>query len=141
MARLGGRLLRERWEGTERRVPVAVALRAAYLVPLARYAADVGVQPSEALEEAIGLWVRREEQRRDRRVRGEVLQLMRRVESWDPIGDLIALADWQRSFSSESAPAPIDGLCRPSGMSRGNRTAGSSKIVSDAGRDRVINCR
>ncbi|MFZ2051289.1 MAG: hypothetical protein WAU69_10225 [Solirubrobacteraceae bacterium] len=79
----------------------------------------MGLEPTQALEEAIALWTRREEQRRDRRVRSRVAAVMRCAEHWDPIGDLIVLADWQRAFSSEARPAPIDGLCRLIEKSRG----------------------
>lgn len=127
-----GRLLRERFEGTERLVPVAAAVRACYLVPLAAYAAELGLEPTRALEEAIGLWILREEQRRHRAVSARVSEAMRRAEHWDPIADLIALADWQRAFSSEPLPSPIDALCRPSGMSPGSKIDVSSKIVSAA---------
>jgi hypothetical protein len=128
MGYLGGRLLRQRFEGTERRVPVAVAVKACYLVPFGAYAADLGLDPTQAVEEAIGLWIRREEQRRARRVRARVAVLMRRAEQWDPIGDLIGLADWQRAFSSDGSPWPIDGLCRLIEQSRG-KAIGVSELA------------
>jgi hypothetical protein len=127
MAYAGGRLLRERFEGTERLVPLAIALRASALLPLAVYAAAVGISPTEAIHEAVGLWCQREERRRARHVRAEAQAMLRRAEHWDPIGDLIRLDELQRGFSSDPAPLPIDHVCRPFGTSRGNAIGGRKK--------------
>lgn len=138
MAQAGGRpLLKERFEGKERLVPVAVALRASALIPFARYARDVALEPAEAIHEAIWLWCQREERRRQRHVRLDALQLLRRAEEWDPIGELIALADWQAPFLSDRPPVPIDELCRLTKTSRGNAIVAKllddeSRLVGDA---------
>lgn len=126
MARSGGRLLRERHEGSERAVPVCVAIRAATLVQVDRYARELQIAPGRALEEALFMWLQREEVRRRRHVVAEARRLASSCEDWEPVGDLIELDAWQRLFgdSSRGEPVPMVRECRPIGKSRGRKTSG-----------------
>lgn len=110
-----GRGLRDRWEGAERLVPVCVVLRLGQLVQVGRYGEAAGLLPADVVSEALGMWTRRAQIWHERAVVADAVALRARAGAWDPIGELVALDDWQaaaRDYSPREI-VPMRLTCPP----------------------------